>query len=162
MPPEFSRPLALGMIGPEGRTERLVAGPAERAALAGRFGILSVEALEAELALQPEADGAVRATGRLTAAVVQPCIVSFEPVAQVVAEPVALRLLPMGREPEDGPDDIDEIPTEGDVADLGEAIAQQLALALDPYPRAPGAALPAEVQEDAGPFRSLAALRRPN
>jgi len=47
-------------------------------------------------------------------------------------------------EPSDGEDDPDDIETEQDVADLGEALAQQLSLALDPYPRAPGAAMPRE------------------
>jgi hypothetical protein len=58
------------------------------------------------------------------------------------------------------------------VADLGEAVAEQLALALDPYPRAPGAELPAEAAEagseegeatapgPAAPFAALAGLRR--
>jgi hypothetical protein len=56
---------------------------------------------------------------------------------------------------------MDEIPTgPGAVADLGEALAEQLALALDPYPRAPDAALPPEAEEaPASPFARLAALR---
>jgi hypothetical protein len=70
-------------------------------------------------------------------------------------------VLPAGREPADGPDDLDEIETENDVVDLGEAVAEQLALALDPYPRAPGAELPPEaVDPEAGAFGALAALRR--
>jgi Large ribosomal RNA subunit accumulation protein YceD len=167
MPPEFSRPLPLCLVDPAseagqlGRSEILEATPDERAALAHRFGILSVEALRAELLLRPDPDGAVRVTGRLLAAVTQACVVSFEPVPQLVAEPVAIRLLPAGREPSEAPDEIDEIPSEGGIADLGEAIAEQLALALDPYPRAPDAALPTELQAAATPFRSLSALRRP-
>ncbi|MDO9707724.1 YceD family protein [Paracraurococcus lichenis] len=159
--PEFSRPLALGRVGPEGRTEVLEASEAERAALARRFGILGIEALHATLRLSPEPDGAVRVEGRLEAAVTQECVVTLDPVAQQVAEAFALRLLPAGREPADGPDDLDEIPTEDDTADLGEVVAEQLALALDPYPRASGAELPPEAQaEAAGAFAALAALRR--
>ncbi len=175
MPPELFRPLPLGplLLGPlllgtvgpgpgaPGHAERLEATADECAALARRFGIVSIESLRADLVLRPEPDGAVQVTGRLVAALTQSCVVSFEPVAQQVTEPVAFRLLPAGREPADGPDEIDEIPTEGGVADLGEAIAEQLALALDPYPRAPDAALPAEAQDDGRPFRSLATLRRP-
>ncbi|MBD0275271.1 MAG: DUF177 domain-containing protein, partial [Acetobacteraceae bacterium] len=147
--PEFSRPLSLGLVGPDGRREVLEADAAERAALARRFGIPAVESLRAELRLRPEADGAVRAEGRLAAEVVQSCVVTLEPVAQRVDEAVALRLLPAGAEPRDEPDGPDDIPSEDGVVDLGEAVAEQLALALDPYPRAPGAALPAEANDAA-------------
>ena len=159
--PEFSRPLPLGLVGPEGRREVLEADEAERAALARRFGIPAVESLRAELRLSPDADGAVRAEGDLRAAVVQTCVVTLEPVPQTVEEPVALRLLPPGREPSDDPDEeADEVPTRHGVADLGEAVAEQLALALDPHPRAPGAALPAEASEPGEhPMAALAKLR---
>ena len=159
--PEFSRPLPLGLVGPDGRREILEADDAERVALACRFGIPAVERLRVELRLSPEADGAVRAEGRLDAAVVQLCVVTLEPVRQHVEEAVALRLLPAGREPQDEPaDQADEVETRNGVADLGEAVAEQLALALDPYPRAPGAVLPAEARE-AGehPMAGLAKLR---
>lgn len=145
--PEFSRTLPLGLVGPEGRHEILEADPAERAALAIRFGIPAVECFRAELRLSPEADGAVRVQGRLAAEVVQICVVTLEPVEQTVGEDVALRLLPAGREPRDEPDETDEVATRNGVADLGEALAEQLALALDPYPRAPGALLPAEAND---------------
>lgn len=158
LPPEFSRRLRLGLVTPEGRREVLEADDAERAALARRLGIPVVERLRAELLLRPEADGAVRAEGTLEAAVVQTCVVTLEPVAQLVAERVSLRLLPAGREAHDDPDDeADEIATANGVADLGEAVAEQLALALDPYPRAPDAVLPDEAQEAAE--NAFAALR---
>lgn len=159
--PEFSRPLPLGLVGPDGRREALEADEGEREALARRFGIPAVERLRAELRLWPEADGAVRAEGRLDASVVQSCVVTLEPVPQRVEEAVALRLLPAGREPQDDADDAaDEVATRNGVADLGEAVAEQLALALDPYPRAPDAVLPAEAGE-AGehPMAALAKLR---
>lgn len=158
--PEFRRPLHLGSVGPDGRREVLEADAAERAALARRFGIPAVESLRAELRLRLEADGAVRAEGRLAADVVQNCVVTLEPVAQRVEEAVALRLLPAGVEPRDEPDEPDDITSEDGVADLGEAVAEQLALALDPYPRAPGAALPAEANDAAEhPLAALAKLR---
>jgi uncharacterized metal-binding protein YceD (DUF177 family) len=158
--PEFSRPLPLGLVGPDGRREVLEANEAERAALARRLGIPAVERLRAELLLRPETDGAVRAEGRLDAAVVQTCVVTLEPVAQRVEEAVALRLLPAGREPRDEADEPDEIATQGGVADLGEVVAEQLALALDPYPRAPGAVLPAEASDlSSHPMAALAKLR---
>lgn len=158
---EFSRPLPLGLVGPEGRSETLTASPAERQALARRFGILGIDALEVRFRLEPEADGAIRAAGHLEASLVQECVVTLEPVPQCVVDEFVLRLLPAGRAAAYGPEDLDEIETEQDVADLGEVAAEQLALAIDPYPRAPGAELPAELQSEAeGAFAALAALRR--
>jgi uncharacterized metal-binding protein YceD (DUF177 family) len=164
--PEFPRAIRAARIPAEGLTERLEASERERAALARRFGILGIEGFTAEVELRPEPGGTVRATGRLAADVTQSCVVTREPVAQRVEEAVELRFLPDGDEPGDDPEGPDELPMSGGVLDLGEALAEQLALALDPYPRALRAELPAEVQAPDGesaphPFAALGALRRP-
>lgn len=162
MTPEFSRHVSLARLPEQGREERLAASPAECAALARRFGIPAVNRLEAVLLLRPEPGGSVAVSGRLSAEVVQDCVITLEPVTQAVEEAVALRVLAPGEEPSDDPEAPDEIPPEGEGVDLGEAIAEQLSLALDPYPRAPGAALPEEGEgaAPAGPFAALSALRR--
>lgn len=143
MPPEFSRPLALGRVGVTGRQERLEANAGECAALARRFGVISVRRLVATIVLRPEPRGAIRVEGRLDATVEQACVVSLEPLVQAVTDAFVVRILPEGREPSDGPEDPDEIPSEGGMVDLGEVVAAQLSLALDPYPRAADAVLPA-------------------
>lgn len=165
MTPEFSRRVALARIPPAGREERLAATPEECAALARRFGIHAVNRLAAALRLRPEPGGAVRVEGRLSAEVVQDCVVTLEPVTQAVEEAVTLRILPPGAAYTEDPEGPDEIEADGVTADLGEALAEQLALALDPYPRAPGARLDvpggAGEEETAarGPFAGLSALR---
>jgi len=164
MTPEFSRPLRLG---PEPRVVTVAATPAEGAALAARFGILAVHALAAELRLTPEPGGTVRARGRLTAEVEQDCVVTLEPVRQAVSAAIDLRILGEGETPaDDDPDSPDEIESLGGVVDLGEAVAEQLALALDPYPRAEGSALPAldagetdEAPAQPNPFAALGRLK---
>lgn len=163
MRPEFARPLALAAVPAGGQRLSLEAGPAERAALGQRLGLLALDALVAELALVPGPEGVVAVTGRLSAELVQECVVSLEPVRQRVAEAVAWRLLPEGMDPTDGEDDPDDIACPGGLADLGEALAQQLSLALDPYPRAAGAQLPEDPGGEAahGPFATLAKLKRP-
>lgn len=159
MTPEFSRPLALARIPPEGREEHLTASRAECAALALRFGIPAINRFAADLRLKPEPGGGVAITGNLSAEVVQDCVVTLEPVTQQVAEAVNLRILGPGETPSDDPEAPDEIEAPGGVAELGEALAEQLALALDPYPRAPGAALPgAEAPPEPGPRNPFAAL----
>jgi uncharacterized metal-binding protein YceD (DUF177 family) len=164
MTPEFSRRISLAGLPPAGREERLAATPAECAALARRVRIPAVNRLAAVLRLRSEAGGVVRVEGRLSAEVVQDCVVSLEPVTQAVEEEVTLRILPPGAPFSDDPEAPDEIESEGEAADLGEALAEQLALALDPYPRAPGARLEApgaaaEADPPRGPFAGLAALR---
>lgn len=167
MQPEFHRPVALARIPPEGRQEHLRATPAECAALALRFGIVAVNRFSGELLLKPEPAGGVAIEGRISAEVVQDCAVTLEPVVQQVDEAVHLRILGLGELDFDDPEAPDEVDAPGGVADLGEALSEQLALALDPYPRAPGAVLPDEVAEDPeappeprpSPFAGLAALR---
>jgi len=150
---EFSRRLPWAAVGPEGRHQTLRATPAECEALAARFGIPAIHRFEVELDMKTEAGGVVRARGRLSAEVVQSCVVTLEPVTQTIEEAVDLRFLPEGREPADDPDGPDEIPSEREGMELGEALAEQLSLGLDPYPRAPGATLPleTEAEEEAEP-----------
>ena len=63
----------------------------------------------------------------------------------------------------DGPDEI-QADASGHF-DLGEALAEELSLSLNPYPRAAGAHLPAALEDPAeepaprNPFAKLAALR---
>lgn len=165
--PEFSR---LIRLVPEPREVRVTAEPAECAALARRFGILGIHALGAELRLVPEPGGSIRARGHLSAEVEQSCVVTLEPVRQRVGAPLDLRILGDGEEPaDDDPDSPDEIESAGGMVDLGEVVAEQLALALDPYPRAPGAVLPElgdtppepapEPPQRPNPFAKLAKLR---
>lgn len=168
MMPEFSRPIALARVPPEGRAETLVASQAECAALALRFGITAVNRFSAALRLTPEAGGAIAIDGRLRAEVVQDCVVTLDPVVQQVDEPVHLRVLGAEETASDDPDAPDDVDAPGGVADLGEAVAEQLSLALDPYPRAPGAALPDDGGAEAAapeeprqnPFAALSALRK--
>lgn len=161
MSAEFSHRLALAHVPAAGEALRLTAGPAERAALAARFDLLALHALAADLRLTPGLEGVVHVTGRLTAELEQGCGITLAPVRQSVAETIGWRLLPEGMEPSDGEDDPDDIETEQGMADLGEALAQQLSLAIDPYPRTPGAEMPAELSDGGahGPFAKLLTLK---
>lgn len=159
-PLEFSRPVRLSQLPEAGSTLRLVASPSECAALAARLGLLALHAFWAELRLRPDTSGAIQASGSLEAAVEQACVVSLEPVAQRVHESFTLRILREGETPSEDPDSDDEVETVAGQAELGEVLAQLLALALDPYPRLEGAALPDHAADAAGnPFAALAKLR---
>jgi uncharacterized metal-binding protein YceD (DUF177 family) len=164
---EFSRPHRLDQIGAGESRVSVTAEPEERAALAARFGLVSVEALGADYALRRDAAGII-ATGHLSARVVQSCVVTEEPLAAGIEENFTIRFVP---EPEDGAEEVelneDECDTvfyTGSAIDLGEAAAETLVLALDPFPRSPSAEAKLKEagvlsEEEAGPFGALAALK---
>jgi uncharacterized metal-binding protein YceD (DUF177 family) len=123
------------------------ATPEERAALAARFGLGAVDSLRAEVALEQK-PRAIRATGRLHAAIMQPCAISAEDFPVTIDEPVNLRFVEASDRPmtedealeiELEADDCDEIEYSGEMFDLGEAVAQTLGLAIDPYAEGPNA-----------------------
>ncbi|SEL62292.1 Uncharacterized ACR, COG1399 [Sphingomonas palmae] len=153
--PEFSRVERLDAIGSEPREVTVSAKEAERAALASRFGLLAIDRLEGRFTVWQEAAG-IGVRGRVTATVTQACSVTGDPVPAQVDEEVILRFVhPAGARAPAGDEDehelageeIDTVEIEGGGIDLGETAAETMALALDPFPRAPRAA---EVLREAG------------
>ncbi len=138
--PEFSRPFDRRQIT-AGKVE-LTANEAERAALAERFSLVSVDSLKATLSLEDDGE-IVNVQGRLRAKIVQSCAVSGDDLASSIDEELTLRFVPLrdaeAEEVELEEDELDEIPYEGTAFDLGEAVAQSLALAIDPYAIGPNA-----------------------
>jgi uncharacterized metal-binding protein YceD (DUF177 family) len=161
MIPEFHRPLSLDRIGPQGLDLTVEANPAECAALTDRMNLPAVLALSCTYHLIRETRDIVLARGVLRARVTQVCVISLEEFDAPVEEVFQVRFVPSGEESDDiDPESDDEIPFDANLIDLGEAAAEQLGLALDPYPRMPGVELPAAEEEpDPHPF---AALRRLN
>jgi len=174
-PPEFSRPHRLDQIGAGESEVRLAAEPEERAALAQRFGLPAIDRLEASFTLRRDAIGVV-ARGHLSAEVVQSCVVTDEPLPAPIEEDFAIRFVPEGdgeaqEEVELSEDECDTVFYAGGAIDLGEAAAETLALALDPFPRSPNAAAALKdagviseeeaqrLAEESGPFGGLAGLR---
>lgn len=165
--PEFSRPERIDTIGARERTVTLSADDAERAALAARFGLVSIGRLEATLAVRQEASG-IAVRGRVGADVVQACTVTDEPIPATIDEPVALLFVSEGSAAEDEEIELDEgaldtVPYEGGAIDLGEAAAETMALALDPFPRSANAAAALReagvlTEEEAKPKGALAGL----
>ncbi len=161
MTPEFHRPLALDRIGAHGLDLTVDANPAECAALAVRMGLPAVLALSCTFHLIREGRDIVLARGVLRARVTQTCVISLEEFDTSLEEVFQVRFVPSGEESDDiDPESDDEIPFEGSQIDPGEAAAEQLGLALDPYPRMPGVEMPM-VDDDPEPH-PFAALRRLN
>ena len=147
----------------------LVADEAERAELAGRLNLVVLDRLDAHVVLCRQGQR-VRACGRLKAVLAQPCVATGEPVRSHLDEPFEVIFMP---EPKTGQpeaeielsgDELDSMFHDGRTIDLGAAVADSLALALDPYPRSPAAENALKEagvisEEDAGPFAALAALK---
>jgi len=164
----FAHALRLDSIRDGDRLD-LIADESERRLIAQRLGLGSIERLEAHAILERKGE-IIRAEGRLAASLEQSCVVTGEPVPAHVDEAFSLAFVP---EPETGADeelelgeeDCDTVFYDGAVIDLGAAIADTLALRLDPYPRS----LEADValreagimtEAEASPFAALGALKK--
>lgn len=169
MSDEFAHRLPLNHIR-DGERIDLSADEGERKRIADRLGIRSLDRLEAHATLERKGE-IVRARGRLKASLCQSCVVTDDPVDAHADEPFDIYFL---REPAQGtPDeelelaesDCDVVFHDGSAIDLGEAIADTLALSLDPYPRSAGAEAALKeagvlTEAEAGPFAALAKLKR--
>jgi uncharacterized metal-binding protein YceD (DUF177 family) len=149
--PEFSRPVSVARLAAGAEASyRIAANEEERRRLAERFGLIGIGSMTAEIRLRRLSGGRIRLDGELTADdVVQECVVTLEPFASRVDDRFTVIYGEVAEDTldvllVDGEEELIE-PLAGDVLDIGEAVAQQLSLVLDPYPRSPGAALPAEV-----------------
>jgi uncharacterized metal-binding protein YceD (DUF177 family) len=168
MSDRFAHDLRLSQIR-DGERIELVADDAERAAISDRLGLGSIDRLEAQATLSRKGD-LIRATGRLAASLEQSCVVTGDPVPAHVDAPFDLMFTP---EPAGDPDeeielgesDCDTVFYEGGSIDLGGAIADTLALSLDPYPRSASADLALKEagvlsEGEAGPFAALSELKK--
>ncbi|MFM8746907.1 MAG: YceD family protein [Aestuariivirga sp.] len=143
--PEFSRPLPTDRVPAGGSLENIAAEPAELTALAARMKLPAIHALSAEIRATPWRGGGIKLEGHITADLEQVSVISLEPFRETVSLPLARYFLPPGGAAEASEDD-DADPIEGGVIDLGEVVAETLALDLEPYPRKPGEAFAAHVE----------------
>ncbi|PKQ06323.1 MAG: hypothetical protein CVT72_06920 [Alphaproteobacteria bacterium HGW-Alphaproteobacteria-11] len=178
MVPEFSLKLAVKDVPPAGKSIEFNADAETCAALARRFGILELQGLKGTVTVRPFRKQGLIADCRFEATVVQACVVTLDPVTQRIEESFTRRWLPeqpiepgtaiearevlIEAEGEDAPE-----PMTGGAVDIGEAVAEELALAIEPYPRKAGVAydLPSEAPEDAAeerpnPFTVLEKLKK--
>jgi uncharacterized metal-binding protein YceD (DUF177 family) len=167
--PEFSRTHKVDQIGRLAGSLHIAAKAPERTALAQRFGLLALDRLEADYGVGME-DGAIVARGRVRAALAQPCVATGMAVPETIDSDFVLRFVvetedaPEGDELELDAEDCDTIGYDGHVIDMGEAVAETMALAMTPFPRAPDAdAYLKEAgvlsEEQASPFAALLALK---
>ena len=131
------------------RPSDIVAKPAELLQIADYLGLLELRSLVADISATRSGSN-VSLAGRVHAELVQRCVVTLVPVVQSIDEAFDRRLVretvlrhaPQSHQEvvvgEADPPDL----YAGDAIDLGAIVLEQLTLAIDPYPRAPGAELP--------------------
>jgi uncharacterized metal-binding protein YceD (DUF177 family) len=171
--PEFSRTYRVDTLGAGAREVSIDADEPERAALARRFALLGIDKLSAKAALSRTGDTVI-ARGRVSATVTQACIATADPVEETVEEDFSIEFRPQPQsgggeeEIELSEGELDVVFYDGAAIDLGEAVAETVSLALNPFPRSPRAedALRAagvqseeEARAQSSPFAALAALK---
>ena len=136
--PEWSKIVDVVNLPEDGKTFSLEANEDERKKIAQRLDIPAVCSLTGSISLTPVNDG-VNLAGVLNAVLERTCSVSLEPMQETVDETLEVLFSRDFVEDRDGDDillDGDPVePLEGDAIDIADFLVQQLALAMDPWPR---------------------------
>jgi hypothetical protein len=165
----WSVPVRRAEIPETGRHFDLVPDVAVCEAVARLAGVIALPQLAASFDVTLQGRGGLRVNGQVTAKVTQTCVVTTELVENAIEEPIDLVFMPTadlarlgaaGGEIEVPAEDEPE-PLIDDTVDLGMIATEFLVLAIDPYPRKPGAVFesPAMADDHARPFAGLAALK---
>lgn len=129
----------------------------QREALAKAHELVSVEAYRAELLVTAWKRNGVKVAGRVVADITQNCVVTLEPIKTHIDEEVEGLFLPQGSKlarfeqhgemvlDAEGPDSPELF--SGDTIDAGALAEEFFGLAIDPYPRKPGAVLDTSAME---------------
>ena len=165
----WSRPVVVAELPPDGIEVELAPDAEIRAALARHVGVLAVPELVARFKITPDGSGGAEVQGKLAATVQQTCVVTLEPFDNPIAAPITVRFAPAvassSARSVEVPGEEQPDPLVGGAFDLAAVATEFLALAIDPYPRKPGAvfAPPAEGarRADESAFAALDKLKRP-
>lgn len=170
--PPFQDNYYLGDLNRGGVELRLTAKTEELARIAHWADVATVEKFEAAIRLRKHSANSFSLDADLTADVVQECVVTLEPVKSHIERQVhrELHLTAPVRHRGDSTIALSEKAGEDDVPeeidsleyDLAAPLLEEFALAIDPYPRAPGVefAAPTEAAEaEAKPESPFAVLK---
>jgi uncharacterized metal-binding protein YceD (DUF177 family) len=161
---EFSRLVPLDQIGGKPFVRRIEATAEERERLSRRFDLLVLDRLVADVELRRENAEIILLEAKFEAEFEQCCAVTLEPVHGAVSAHFSLIYGPAPQNREEfilSGDEPAFEPLYGDAIDIGEAVAQELSLAVPVFPRDPEAVIDGvdEAEPFEGPFAALAPLR---
>ncbi|MDN5006170.1 YceD family protein [Bradyrhizobium sp. GCM10027634] len=174
-PDPWRAPVMVAQIPDTGLHRKLEASAAERQAMADVAGLRDILSAHADFDVVPRSGGRIQVTGRVRARIGQTCVVTLDPIENEIDEEIDLTFAPEAETRrledliEEGQDD-EEAPEVADppeaivngTIDLGRIATDALFLAIDPYPRKPGAVFEAEVtapDPEDHPFAALKALQ---
>ena len=160
-PPEFSMEVDLGEIGKGEKNFRLSAGEEERRKIAVRLKIPAVDMFEGDIRLRATKSD-IFVAGHVRAQLTRECVASLELMREDVAEPFEIHFIRQADDEIDAAEEADiDAPElhDGETIDIGELLVQQLALAMDPFPRIEGASSLSEAHGGEGDISPFAALR---
>lgn len=151
--PEFSLIVAAVDLPREGRHFKMKPDQETRKALASRFGLKELSLLTAHMHAKPLVDGSiVRVEGEIQAELVQSCVVTLDPVPETLDEEFAAEYSFEDVSEEEVEHNLEEAdprePMDNGTIDLGELLAQQLGLMMNPYPRSTDSSL-SDLQSEA-------------
>ncbi len=180
LPSPISISVTLRMVTTNGHRVKFEADAETREKIADLFDLIVLDSFVAKATLVPWRRDGVQLDGEIIARLSQACIVSLEPVSDQIEQSFRLRLVREGSKlarqlttlDEEAPvtlddDDIPD-PFSGETIEVGAIFLEQLALALNPYPRVEGKEFAdsafAETDQPAqreNPFAALEALKKP-
>ena len=144
--PEFSRPLEVARVPKLGSHEKIAADEGECKALAKRLMVPLIHACSAHLQTKPWRGGGLKVSGEITIDLTQESVISLEEFRVTERFPVERYFL-SGHVPDAHEEELEIDPIEHGVIDLGELVAETIALELDPYPRKPGEVFEAVIMD---------------
>jgi hypothetical protein len=174
-PDPWRAPVMVAHIPDTGLHREIEATAAERQAMADVAGLRDVLSAHAAFDVVPKSGGRLHVTGYVRARIGQTCVVTLDPIESEIDEAIDLTfgpeaearrladLIKEGRDNEEPPEVADppEAIVNG-IIDLGRIATDALFLAIDPYPRKPGAVFETEVtalDPEDHPFAALKALQ---
>jgi hypothetical protein len=172
-PDPWRVPVVVAQIPEVGLHRDIEADQPVRKAMADVAGLREILSASASLDVMPKGGGRFHVAGRVRARVGQTCVVTLDPIENDIDEPIDLIFAPPEQIPElsdlvdDAAESEEEIPDPPEpivngIIDLGRLATDALFLAIDPYPRKPGAVFEPRVEADDPedhPFAGLKALK---
>ena len=159
----------LARLGNAGDSVTFTADPDQRAAIARWSGVVSVEALQTKVDIRKLSATRFGLAFKLTADVIQSCVVTLEPVKSHLEHSFDRELHFVGAsirhkapesevvldsDPEEGPEEIQSLHY-----DLAVPVLEEYTLSLEPYPRAPGVEFGVKIDPEDRPESPFAVLK---
>lgn len=155
---EWSHFVAVEDLGESGIRVSISPDAQQKTDLARRLDIVAVEDIRADLDVSPSKGGVIHVTGRFTAKIEQTCVITLEPLHNVIEEDidawfsdqdqmVSFAKVKKDQQVKKAHSEVELLDEAEDPErvvngriDLGELVTQHVSLSIDPYPHKEGAA----------------------